>query len=201
MRHFGDFLQYIQYIKHYSPHTLRSYRKDLEQFFIFCNFEEESDESAIDHHLIRNWIVELMETGNSARTTNRKLSALKTYFRYLQKEGIVAANPLNKVLSPKPDRKLPVFVKEDQMDHLLDDIEFGDDYSGFRNRMIIETFYNSGIRISELINLKLTDVDMSQLTFKVLGKRNKERIIPLSRNYAESLEGYIGSRESAFSGK
>jgi integrase/recombinase XerC len=157
-------------------------------------------ETAIDHHQIRNWIVELMETGNSARTVNRKISSLKTYFRYLLKEGVITVNPTNKVLSPKSGKKLPVFVKEDQMDRLLDDVEFGDDYSGTRNRLIIETFYNTGIRISELINLKISDIDFSQQAFKVLGKRNKERILPLSPDFSETLEKYTGLRESTFGG-
>jgi integrase/recombinase XerC len=198
MRHFGDFLKYIQSIKHYSPHTVRSYRMDMEQFFTFCSIGEDEDETSIDHHLIRNWIVELIETGHSARTTNRKISSLKTYFRYLLKEGIVAVNPVNKVLTPKSEKRLPVFINENQMDHLLDDIEFGDDFSGLRNRVIIETFYNTGARLAELINLKVTDVDISQQLMKVLGKRNKERIIPMNGNYSVLLEKYFQAREIEF---
>jgi integrase/recombinase XerC len=198
MRHFGDFLQYIQYIKHYSPHTVRSYRKDLEQFFAFCSADGSEDEFNIDHHQIRNWIVELMESGNTARTANRKISALKTYFRYLLKEGVITVNPVAKVLTPKSDKKLPVFVNENQMNQLLDDIDFGDDFSGFRNRLIIETFYNTGARLSELINLKVNDVDFSQQVMKVLGKRNKERIIPLSRSFSDLLEHYSQTREATY---
>jgi len=152
----------------------------------------------IDHHQIRNWIVELMESGNTARTANRKISALKTYFKYLLKEGIITVNPVAKVLTPKSDKKLPVFVNENQMNHLLDDIEFGDDFSGFRNRLIIETFYNTGARLSELISLKVTDVDFSQQVMKVLGKRNKERIIPLSSSFSDLLEKYSRTREATF---
>jgi integrase/recombinase XerC len=198
MRHFGDFLQYIQYIKHYSPHTIQSYRKDLEQFFAFCAFGDAEDESVIDHHQIRNWIVELIETGHSARTTNRKISSLKTYFRYLLKEGIVGLNPVNKVLTPKSEKKLPVFINENQMNHLLDDVEFGDDFSGFRNRVIIETFYNTGARLTEIINLKVGDVSFDQRVLKVLGKRNKERMIPLNGDFAGLLEKYAQDRESEF---
>lgn len=200
MRHFGDFLQYIQHIKHYSPHTVRSYRTDLEQFFVFCKSGDGDEESIINHHQIRNWIVELMEIGNSARTTNRKISSLKTYFRYLLKEGIVTVNPVSKVLTPKSDKKLPVFVNEDQMNHLLDDIEFGDNFKGLRNRMIIETFYNTGARLSELVNLRVRDVDFSQQAMKVLGKRNKERIIPLGRDFSNLLESYVKTRETEYYG-
>jgi integrase/recombinase XerC len=172
----------------------------VEQFFAFCSAGVEEHESGIDHHQIRSWIVELMETGNAARTTRRKISALKSYFRYLLKEGIVASNPVSKVLTPKSDKKLPVFIHEKQMDHLLDDIEFGDDFKGLRNRLIIETFYNTGARLSELINLRLADVDFSQQTMKVLGKRNKERIIPMSRSFSDILEKYAQAREVFFSG-
>ena len=142
--------------------------------------------------------MELMESGNTARTANRKISALKTYFKYLLKEGIITVNPVAKVLTPKSDKKLPVFVNENQMNHLLDDIEFGDDFSGFRNRLIIETFYNTGARLSELISLKVTDVDFSQQVMKVLGKRNKERIIPLSSSFSDLLEKYSQTREVTF---
>ncbi|MBN1789498.1 MAG: tyrosine-type recombinase/integrase [Bacteroidales bacterium] len=196
MRHFGDFLQYIQFIKHYSPHTVDAYRKDLEQFFIYCSADSNSEESSVDHHLIRGWIVDLMESGHSARTTNRKISALKTYFRFLLKEGIITSNPIARVLTPKSGKKLPVFVNEKQMETLLDDISFGDDFDGFLNRMIIETFYNTGTRRSELINMRISDVDLQQQQIKVLGKRNKERIIPLSRSYCEVLGKYMLERET-----
>jgi integrase/recombinase XerC len=196
MRHFGDFLQYIQYIRQYSPHTVQSYKKDLEQFCVFCNYAQDEHESVIDHRQIRNWIIELMETGHSARSVNRKISALKTYFRYLMKEGIVTSNPVNKVLSPRSEKKLPAFVKENEMDHLLDDTGFEGGYAGIRNRTIIETFYNTGIRISELINLKVSDIDFSRETIKVLGKRNKERIIPVSRLFSEVLRQYSEARIS-----
>ncbi|HLO58779.1 MAG TPA: site-specific tyrosine recombinase/integron integrase [Bacteroidales bacterium] len=196
MRHFGDFLQYIQYIRQYSPHTVQSYKKDLEQFCVFCNYTHDQHESVIDHRQIRNWIIELMETGHSARSVNRKISALKTYFRYLMKEGIVTNNPVNKVLSPKSEKKLPAFVKENEMDHLLDDTGFEGGYTGLRNRTIIETFYNTGMRISELINLKVSDIDFSKETIKVLGKRNKERIIPFSRLFSDVLQQYSEARST-----
>jgi len=200
MRHFGDFLQYIQYIKHYSPHTVNAYRKDLEQFFLYCSADPETEESSIGHPIIRGWIVELMESGNSARTTNRKISALKTYFRYLLKEGIISTNPVTRVLTPKSGKKLPVFVNENQMNILLDEVSFGDDFDGLRNRMIIETFYNTGTRRAELINLKVSDVDISQQQIKVLGKRNKERIIPLSRSFCDDLGKYMMARDAKYPG-
>ncbi len=200
MRHFGDFLQYIKYIKHYSPHTVLSYQKDLEQFFSYSGFDAGSEESAVNAQHIREWMVHLLETGNTARTTNRKISALKRYFGYLLKEGIISANPAKRVLTPKMDKKLPVFVSEDHMDNLLDQVEFGEDYTGFRNRVLIETFYNTGMRLSELVNLKIGDIDFSQQTIKVLGKRNKERIIPISPVFYELLQEYISARSKEFPG-
>jgi integrase/recombinase XerC len=114
------------------------------------------------------------------------------------KEGVISVNPVLKVLSPKSEKKLPVFVREPQMDHLLDDIEFGDDYKGMRNRLIIETFYNTGMRIAELINIKTYDVDLGKQVIKVLGKRNKERILPLSPEFAKILESYARIKEETF---
>jgi len=200
MRHFGGFLQYIKYIRHYSPHTALSYQRDLEQFFSFCSFDAEAEESLVDSRMIREWIVQLVESDHSARTINRKVSALKSYFRYLQKEGILAVNPVNRVLTPKTEKKLPVFVSEDQMDQLLDHVEFGDGYAGFRNRMIIETFYCTGMRLSELVNLRVTDTDLLQQTVKVLGKRRKERIIPLDREFCNLVQQYLTARSDAFPG-
>ncbi len=198
MRHFGGFLQYIQYIKKYSAHTVRSYKTDLEQFFAFCSLGEDEDEVGISHHQIRSWIVFLMDSGDTARTVNRKISTLKTYFKYLMREGHITENPVSKVLTPKTGKKLPVFVREEAMDHMLDDIQFGADYEGLRNRIILETFYNTGIRISELIHLKLRDIDLGQLVFKVLGKRNKERMVPINQNFAVTLQQYANLREETF---
>jgi integrase/recombinase XerC len=201
MKHFGDFMQYIKFIKHYSPHTIRSYQKDLEQFFDFCSVNTDTDESVVTHHQIRNWIIDLIGAGQSERTVNRKISTIKTYFRYLVKEGVIVVNPVKKILTPKSDKKLPVFINEKQMDNLFDEVKFGEDYNGIRNKMIIETFYNTGIRLSELINLHVNDVDFEQRTIKVLGKRNKERIIPLNRDFCNILNEYISHRKSQFPGQ
>jgi len=200
MRHFGDFLQYIQFVKHYSPHTVLSYRKDLEQFFSFYSLDAGSAESAIDSRMIRNWMAHLMETGSSSRTVGRKISSLKSYFRFLQKEGVLVTNPAVRIPVPKTDKKLPVFVNEEKMDLLLDHVEFGDDYAGFRNRVMIETFYSTGMRRAELVNLKTGDIDFLQQTIKVLGKRNKERLIPVDRGYCSLLQEYLSRRSAAFPG-
>jgi integrase/recombinase XerC len=172
----------------------------VEQFFFYSGFDAGSEESAVNAQHIREWIVHLMENGNTARTTNRKISALKRYFGYLLKEGIIYANPARRVLTPKTDKKLPVFVSEDHMDNLLDQVEFGEGYTGFRNRVLIETFYYTGMRLSELVNLQMGDIDFSQQALKVLGKRNKERIIPIVPIFGQLLQEYITVRSNEFPG-
>jgi integrase/recombinase XerC len=200
MRHFGDFLQYIKYIKHYSPHTIRSYEKDLEQFFSFCAIDPGTDESVVTHHHIRDWIVHLLESGITSRSVNRKISSLKSYFRYLLKEGAIDSNPVMKVLTPRSDKKLPSFVPENQLDILMEETAFGEDYAGLRNKLILETFYYTGIRLAELINLKVSDIDDSNQTIRVLGKRNKERIIPINSEFLGMLKDYTRSRNEEFPG-
>jgi integrase/recombinase XerC len=198
MRHFGDFVQYIKFIRHYSQHTVLSYQQDLEQFFLFSAFDADADESVITPQHIRSWMVHIMEQGNTARTANRKISALKAYFRFLMKEGVLMRNPASRVLTPKTEKKLPVFVKENQMDDLLDHVEFGDDYCGSRNRLIIETFYLTGMRLTELINIKISDIDFMQQSVKVLGKRNKERILPMGPELCSLFRNYLDLRSQEF---
>ncbi|MBN2480181.1 MAG: tyrosine-type recombinase/integrase [Bacteroidales bacterium] len=194
MRHLGDFLEYIKNIKHYTPNTFIAYKRDLEQFFIFCESDQKYDLDALNHQQIRNWIISLMENGCSARTVNRKISSLKTFCRYLVKEGIIGTNPVARVLTPKSYKKLPVFVNEKQMNFLLDEVVFGDDFTGMRNRLIIETFYNTGIRLTELINLKTVDIYGDGSALKVTGKRNKERMIPITRDFYNDIVEYMRIR-------
>lgn len=197
MKHFGDFLDYIKNIKHYAPNTLISYQKDLEQFFAFSGRDNKYDLEALNHQQIRNWIVYLMENGHSSRTVNRKISSLKTYCRYLVKEGVISTNPVTRVLTPRADKKLPAFVNEKQMNFLLDDVIFGDDFTGMRNKLIIETFYNTGIRLSELINLRTVDIYDDSPAIKVTGKRNKQRLIPINKDFYHDIQEYIGIRDAA----
>ena len=191
------FIQYIQYEKRYSIHTITAYKMDLEQFLKFITTEYEISEiSEVTHHIVRNWIVSLMENSINPRSVNRKITTLKSYFKFLLKEGVIIINPMQKIVSPKTSKKLPVFVEKEKINLLFDKIEFGNDFIGLRNRLIIETFYMTGIRLSELINLKQMNIDFYNNNIKVLGKRNKERIIPFTNRYKESLEEYIKSKES-----
>jgi integrase/recombinase XerC len=197
MRYQEDFLKYLTFEKRYSFHTQQSYQIDLNQFAEFCKQTFEVDDpSSIDHKMIRKWIVQLMDENISSRSVNRKLSALKSFYRFLMKEGILQSNPLNKIIAPKIKKRLPSFVEEKQMDVLLDDIEFDDNFDGTRNKIIIEMFYYTGIRLSELVNLKNTDVDASNLLIKVTGKRNKQRLIPFTKEFAGEIEAYKQLRDT-----
>lgn len=199
MNHKESFLKYLQYEKRYSQHTIRSYLDDLDQFISFCDFNDNNFEPVnIDHKKIRSWIVDLVNNKISIRSVKRKISTLKSFYKYLLREGIVSYNPVEKVLTPKADTRLPAFINKKHMDKLLDDVDFGNDYKGVRNKLIIEMFYNTGIRVSELINLQISDLNITELKLRVLGKRNKERIIPFTKVFKESLQKYLDVRNNKF---
>lgn len=193
---FSRFTQYIKFEKRYSPHTVSSYITDLEQFSNYLNVEYNINEiSESNHIIIRSWIVSLMENGLTSRSVNRKITTLKTFFKFLKKEGILQESPMVKIISPKNVKRLPSFVEKNKMDILFAKTDFGNNYIGLRDKLILETFYNTGIRLSELVNLKISDIDLYNDQLKVLGKRNKERLIPFSPKYKVLLESYLISRE------
>ncbi|OFY87320.1 MAG: integrase [Bacteroidetes bacterium RIFCSPLOWO2_12_FULL_35_15] len=187
-----SFLQYLQYEKRFSNHTLVAYTNDLHQFleYLLSSYEIKTT-AEINHSIVRSWVVSLMEQKVTPRSVNRKISTLKTFYKYLLRQDIVTENPMLKIQSPKTSKRLPVFVEKQNMDTLLDNIEFGDDLEGQRNKLIIELFYATGMRLSELINLKVSTIDLFNCQLKVLGKRNKERIIPFNNQISESLKEYI----------
>lgn len=192
-----EFLKFLQYEKRLSNHTLVAYSNDLRQFLEFlATTYEIKDITEVNHTIIRSWIVSLMEQKITARTVNRKITTLKTFYKFLLRQQKVSQNPMLKVLSPKMSKRLPVFVEKEKMDVLLDDTAFDDDFEGQRNKLIIELLYASGMRLSELINLKQTDVDLYSCQLKVLGKRNKERIIPFSSTLKEQVQQYIALKPS-----
>ncbi|MCK9204082.1 MAG: tyrosine recombinase XerC [Bacteroidales bacterium] len=193
------FLAYIQFEKRYSPHTVTAYRNDLEQFFSFLDvYFGIRDIAEIDHSMIRSWLVRLMEDKMSTRSINRKLTTLKSFYRFLLREGAVEQNPMLRVVSPKNPKRLPVFVEKDKMNILLDETEFDEGFPGIRDKLIIELFYSTGIRLSELVNLKESDIDFHQDTIKVLGKRNKERLIPFSKKMEVMLKSYLAEKIKVF---
>ena len=189
------FIRYLKDEKRYSQHTIKAYRTDLEQFQSFITTYNLSSSKEISHHIIRSWIVELIDSNVSNRSVNRKLSTLKTYFKYLLKESIIDNNPMLKVQSPKTAKRLPVFVEETAIENLFDKVDFGSDVWGLRDRLIIELFYATGIRLSELCNLKIGDFNPVNGNIKVLGKRNKERLVPLSNTLTIKISEYLQSRK------
>ena len=193
------FFSYIRFEKRFSPHTIKAYESDLTQFqsFLLETYDIEKDES-IEHSHIRAWIVALLQDMVSARTINRKLSTLKSYFNFLVKQKIITTNPMQKVAAPKVGKRLPVVVAEHQLDRLLDQQDFGTDFKGVRDQAILEILYQTGIRRSELINLTYKDLDLDNLRIKVLGKGSKERIIPISHKLSRLLQHYLEIRRSNF---
>jgi integrase/recombinase XerC len=196
--HTAQFLTYLKTEKRYSSHTLKAYQNDLQQFGLFISGEEGIIPGAVGHKQIRLWIVHLMESGVSPRTIRRKVSSLGSYFRYLVRKGILPSNPLVKVSLPKWGRPLPEFIPENNLDYLFDNIHFGDDYSGHRDRVMLELLYFTGIRRSELVRLNNSDVDTAELKIKVHGKGGKERFVPLSRQFASVLLDFRTKKESLF---
>ena len=190
-----SFLKYLQFEKRLSIHTVLAYSGDLTQFFDYVQTTYQiTNLSDLNHTVIRSWVVELMENKISPRSVNRKITTLKTFYKYLLRQGIVTENPMLKIISPKTSKRLPVFVEKDNMDALMDKIEFGEDVEGIRNKLIIELFYATGIRLSELINLKQANVDLEACQIKVLGKRNKERIIPFGNEIKNSIQKYMDAK-------
>ncbi|PCJ81584.1 MAG: integrase [Flavobacteriales bacterium] len=189
--HRKKFFQYLQTEKRYSQHTLNSYQTDLEQFHQFLEQHFETEKiSEVNHQMIRSWIVVLMEQNISNRSINRKLAALKTYYKFLLREGIVQNNPMQKVMPPKTSKRLPEFIEQNSMDILLDQFDFPEGFAGERDRLVLELLYATGMRLSELINIRNNDIDLHICQVKVLGKRNKERIIPFSNQLKSVIEQY-----------
>jgi integrase/recombinase XerC len=195
------FIAYIQYEKRYSSNTVTSYQGDLTQFFTFLQSKYGiSDVASVTYPIIRSWLVSLMESNISARSVNRKMTTLKSFYKYLIKEGIVDQNPMRKVTTPKVSKRLPVFVEKEKMDLLLDGGTFGTGFPATRDHLVIEMFYATGMRLSELVNLKETDVDFHNSTLKVLGKRNKERLIPFTDKFGKMLRIYLSEKATFVSG-
>jgi integrase/recombinase XerC len=190
------FIQYIQYEKRYSPHTVLAYRNDLAQFFSFLSARYQVTEvQDITHPMVRSWLVELMEQGITPRSVNRKLTALKSFFRYQVRNGTIEVNPMARVNSPKMSKRLPVFLDKEKMELVFTEVDFGEGYPALRDRLIIELFYATGMRLSELVNLKDTDVDLYNENIKVLGKRNKERLIPFASGVKGLLVQYQAEKQ------
>lgn len=194
------FLEYLSYERRYSEHTVCSYGLDLSKFEEYLKgVDEDLDFIHVDADLVRGWVVSLMEQGYTSTSVNRKLSSLRSFYRYLLRKNMIPVDPMLKVIGPKKKKPLPVFVKEAEMDRLLDDADFGDGFLGVRDRMILEVFYETGVRRSELIGLNDADVDFSSCVIKVTGKRNKQRLIPFGEELERDLRVYLSVRDENIS--
>lgn len=193
------FVKYLRYEKRYSEHTIKSYETDLNQFrnFVLDSSESSEEKFVPAYHAIRAWMVELSLAKNSAVTINRKLSALKSYCKFLMKQGVIDKNPMVKIVSPKKKKRLPEFVPEDQMNKLDTPAVFLDGFAGKRDRFMIELFYNTGMRLSELINIKCGDFDLMLKSVKITGKGNKERMCPLNDYTINIFKEYLLAKSEA----
>ncbi|HRX32267.1 MAG TPA: tyrosine-type recombinase/integrase [Tenuifilaceae bacterium] len=191
------FLKYLDIERGYSPHTILSYGEDVEQFLVFLHFSPTQEQlKLINHRQIRSWIASLINSGISPRSVNRKLSSLRTFFKYLLKQGVVSTNPVNKVIAPKISKRLPEFVPDNDMAKFDYANLFPDTFEGVRDKLIIFMFYYTGMRLSELVGLQFDSLSIDTLSFRVTGKGNKERIIPIHPDLLPLISKYENVRNS-----
>ena len=191
-----DFIDYLRYERNYSSRTTEHYQADLEAFKRFYEATDSSLNWAdMPADIVRQWVVEMMDKGNAPTSVRRRLSSLRSFYKFLLRRGLVTKDPVHNMPGPKVEKKLPSYVREKEMDRLIDGDFFGEGYQGFRDRMILLTFYSTGIRLSELVGLTDRDVDLDQMQLKVTGKRNKQRIIPYGDEYGDSLRQYLAERD------
>ena len=194
------FLNYLRFERRFSNHTVIAYRNDLNQLHQFVQTDSPNTElTSLTAPEIRVWLVKLMEDGLDARSVNRKITALKTFYKFALKNNWIQINPMLKVVSPKVSKKLPVYVEADRLDLLLDKVEFPQNFEGLRDHLILELLYGTGMRRAELLDLKIEDIDFRLGQIKVTGKRNKQRIIPLFDALAEALSTYLETRQKVSS--
>jgi integrase/recombinase XerC len=189
-----SFLQFLLAEKRFSKHTLTAYENDIKQFFDFSQIDSDQSLVEINHQLVRSWVVTLVDQGLVSKTINRKISSLRTFVKWCQANNYIHHNPLKKIVAPKISKKLPQFIKESDLKESTIVDFFKDDFNGLRNQLIIEVLYQTGIRLSELVNLKINNIQEESI--KVLGKRNKERIIPISYELRLKIQVFITLRES-----
>lgn len=191
------FLDYLKFEKRYARHTISSYASDLAFFYEFIGAQYELDRAAdIQASMIRGWLASMKEQGHSAKSINRRISAVKSFYRFLQRKGIVTNTPTAMLVAPKVSKRLPVYVEVKDLETLFRHVEFPDDRTGRLERLIFALFYATGMRLSELTGLKETQVDLSKQQLKILGKGNKERIIPMTSELKKLIEEYIAEKKS-----
>ncbi len=194
-----SFLKYLKYEKRYSQHTIISYQTDLESFRLFLSdFDPDITIEKAEHAIVRAWVVSLMDQQISPRSVNRKLSSLRSFYKFLISRDIISQNPLQKQKVLKTNKQLPGFVNENDMVKMLEEGDFGDDFEGWRDRLVLELFYGTGIRLSEILHLKAGDINFFENQIKVTGKRNKQRVIPFTRNLRLIIENYNSKKNDLF---
>jgi integrase/recombinase XerC len=186
---FQEFINYLHFEKRCSEHTVTAYQTDLAQFEEFFELKSITELNELNSLAIRSWVVNLIDSGLTNRSVNRKIATLRTLFKWLRKEGVVNSNPMAKIQGPKNEKRLPVFAKESELNSNKLAELYDNDFEGLRDELMFEIFYQTGIRLNELINLKETDVNEQNI--KVLGKRNKERLIPISATLFQQIQGFI----------
>jgi integrase/recombinase XerC len=195
------FIDYLKFEKRYSQHTIISYQTDLTSFFDYIVVQYgETPLNQVSHTYIRSWLASLKDEGITSKTVNRKISTLKSFFKYQIKTAVLKQSPMTKVVTPKNEKRLPNFIKEQDIDKILDEDRFADNWQGKTDRLLITLLYNTGLRRSELINLKRSQINYSAHTLKVLGKGNKERVLPVSPNLIECIKKYLEDRRIEFPG-
>lgn len=196
MIYLDNFVDYLLYERNYSPKTIQAYRKDIEQFFEdVCLTSKSCSLNDLNVGAVRGWMVSLMDKGYASTSVNRKLSSLRVFSRFLLREDFIVSDRLSLIEGPKNQQKLPQFVRSGDMDRLLDGEYFTSDFEGVRDRLVIEMFYSTGIRLSELVGLDDEDVDVNAMQIKVLGKGNKERIIPFGNSLLQGILDYRTLRD------
>jgi integrase/recombinase XerC len=195
------FLAYLQFEKRYSVHTITAYSNDLIQFFDFIATQYDGmDYTAITGTMVRSWLASMKEEELTGKTLNRKISSLKSFYKYQIQQGHLVKSPMETVISPKISKRLPSFIAENDMEQLFLNLSFAEGWKGYTEKMVIQLFYATGMRLSELIQCKENQVDLSKKIIKVLGKGNKERILPLSPELALELKKYIAQKPAAANG-
>lgn len=190
-----SFINYLKYEKRYSSHTIKAYKNDLDQFVYFCTMLiGDFNVDNIDNKKVRLWIADLNKNGTTARSIKRKLSTIRVFFKYLNRENYIVNNPCNNLIQPKTNKKLPYFVEEENMAHLFDDGLFENNFKGIRDKTLLMVLYCCGIRRSELINLEVKNINLTDNYIKVRGKGNKERIVPFPRNINDLITQYLSLR-------
>ena len=189
------YIDYLRFEKRYSTHTILAYNTDLDDFSGFLSNQYDiSDLLQADHTLIRSWLISLIDRKISTRSVNRKLSSIKSFYRYCQRQGLLTSNPMLKVVAPRTSKQLPVFLTHDNLENLLQNVAFEDSYEGTRDKMILTLFYATGIRRAELVQINISDLDLNSGTLKVTGKRNKERIVPIGEQVIIQTKEYLYER-------